>query len=84
MPAILYLRPHPRAFLLLTETHALVFRQPDASESKAARSVVVAEFIPVEDIDTRGLIRVSKNRPIAGVLGVTSVPSGMSYVLERS
>jgi hypothetical protein len=78
MPAILYLRPSPRAFFLLTESHALVFRQPNASESKASRSVVVAEFLKVEDVDTRGLVRVSKNRPVDGVLGVTSVPSGMS------
>lgn len=78
MPATLYLRPSPRAFFLITETHALVFRQPHASESKASRSVVVAEFLPVQDVDMRGLIRISKSRPVEGVLGVTSVPSGTS------
>lgn len=79
MPATLYLRPQPRAFYLLTTTHALIFRQPDASESKASRSVVVAEFLPVEEVDMRGLVRASKGRTVEGVLGVTSVPTGMHY-----
>lgn len=78
MPATLYLRPNSRAFFLITATHALVFRQPQASESKATRSVVVAEFISLDEVDMRGLVRVSKSRPIEGVLGVTSVPSGLS------
>jgi hypothetical protein len=76
MPATLYLRPHPRAFFLLTETHALIFRQPDGSETKAARSVVVAEFLPIDEVDTRDLIRASRTGTVEGVLGVTSVPSG--------
>jgi hypothetical protein len=76
MPATLYLRPHPRAFYLITESHALIFRQPDAKETKAARSVVVAEFLPIDEVDTRGLIKASRGRTIEGVLGVTSVPSG--------
>jgi hypothetical protein len=77
MPATLYLRPSPRAFFLLTDTHALIFRQPDSSESKASRSVVVAEFVPIDEVDMRGLVRASKGRTVEGVLGVTSVPSGM-------
>jgi hypothetical protein len=76
MPATLYLRPSPRAFFLLTDTHALIFRQPDASESKASRSVVVAEFVPIDEVDMRGLVRASRGRTVEGVLGVTSVPSG--------
>ncbi|KAK8861609.1 hypothetical protein IAR55_002432 [Kwoniella newhampshirensis] len=82
MPATLYLRPSPRAYFLLTETHALVFRQPDASESKASRSVVVAEFIPIDEVDMRGLVRASKGRTVEGVLGVTSVPSDRSPIPE--
>lgn len=76
MPATLYLRPTPRAFVLVTDTNALVFRQPDVSETKAARSVVVAEYLAVEDVDMRGLVRASGGRTVEGVLGVTSVPSG--------
>lgn len=76
MPATLYLRHSPRAYFLLTETHALVFRQPDASETKASRSVVVAEFLPLEEVDVGGLVKASKGRYISGVLGVTSVPTG--------
>jgi hypothetical protein len=79
MPATLYLRPSPRAYFLLTETHALIFRQPDASETKASRSVVVAEFLPIEAIDTRGLVKAGRaGMGVEGVLGVTSVPSGTS------
>ena len=76
MPATLYLRPQPRAFFLLTTTHALVFRQPDATETKASRTVVVAEFLPIEEVDVRGLVRASRTRTVDGVLGVTSVPTG--------
>ena len=72
----LFLHPHPRAFYLLTDTHALVFRQPEESESKAARSVVVAEFLRIEEVDLGGLVQVGSGRPIVGVLGVTSVPTG--------
>ena len=78
MPATLYLRPQPRAFFLLTSSHALVFRQADAAESKAARSVVVAEFLPIDKVDTRGLVLASRTRTVDGVLGVTSVPTGAS------
>lgn len=70
------MRPQPRAFFLLTDTHALVFRQPSADESKAARSVVVAEFLPIDEVDTNGLVAAGQSRNIEGVLGVTSVPSG--------
>ncbi|KAK4689930.1 synaptojanin, partial [Tremellales sp. Uapishka_1] len=76
MTATLYVRPQPRAFFLLTSSHALVFRQPDVSETKASRSVVVAEFLALDDVDMRGLIKVSKGKGVEGVLGVTSVPSG--------
>ena len=76
MAPTLYLRHQPRAFYLLTDTHALVFRQHHASESKAARSLVVAEFLPIEEVDMRGLVRASKGRTVVGVLGVTSVPTG--------
>nr|XP_019050419.1 phosphatidylinositol phosphate phosphatase [Kwoniella bestiolae CBS 10118]OCF29349.1 phosphatidylinositol phosphate phosphatase [Kwoniella bestiolae CBS 10118] len=82
MPATLYLRPSPRAFFLLTETHALIFRQPDASESKASKSVVVAEFLPIEEVDTRGLVKACRGRSVEGVLGVTSVPSDRSPIPE--
>ena len=78
MRATLYLRPSPRTFYLVTETHALVFRQPESSESRAARSVVVAEFIRRDEVDMRGLLRASKGRYVEGVLGVASVPSGRS------
>ena len=78
MPATLYLRPQPRAFFLLTTTHALIFRQPDATETKASRTVVVAEFLPIEEVDVRGLVRASRTRTVDGVLGVTSVPTGQS------
>ena len=76
MSATLYLRPQPRAFYLLTETNALVFRQPDANETKASRSVVVAEFLSLDEVDMRGLVRASEGRLVEGVLGVTSVPTG--------
>jgi hypothetical protein len=76
MPATLYLRPSPRAFFLLTDAHALIFRQPDAAETKASRSVVVAEFLPLDEVDMRGLIKASKGTYVEGVLGVTSVPTG--------
>lgn len=76
MSPTLYLRPNPRAFYLLTDTHALVFRQPNASQSKASRCVVVAEFLPLDEVDMRGLIRASRGRTVEGVLGVTSVPTG--------
>ncbi len=76
MAPTLYLRPQPRAFFVLTDTHALVFRQPNSSESKASRSVVVAEFLPIDEVDMRGLIRASRGRTVQGVLGVTSVPTG--------
>ncbi|ORY22516.1 SacI homology domain-domain-containing protein, partial [Naematelia encephala] len=82
MPATLYLRPSPRAFFLITLTHALVFRQPDASETKASRSVVVAEFLPIDEVDMRGLVRASKGRTVDGVLGVTSVPTERSPIPE--
>jgi len=78
MPATLYLRPQPRAFFLLTTTHALIFRQPDATETKASRTVVVAEFLPIDEVDVRGLVRASRTRTVDGVLGVTSVPTGQS------
>ena len=84
MPATLYLRPAPRAFLLVTETHALVFRQPDAHETKASRSVVVAEFLPLDEVDLHGLVHASKGRYVEGVLGVTSVPSGMFNTMPLS
>ncbi|OCF43348.1 hypothetical protein I317_02786 [Kwoniella heveanensis CBS 569] len=82
MPATLYLRPSPRAYFLLTETHALIFRQPDARESKASKSVVVAEFLPIEEVDMGGLVRASRGRSVEGVLGVTSVPSDRSPIPE--
>ncbi|WVF65813.1 hypothetical protein IAT40_000550 [Kwoniella sp. CBS 6097] len=82
MPATLYLRPSPRAYFLLTETHALIFRQPDASESKASNSVVVAELLPIEEVDISGLVRASRGRSVEGVLGVTSVPSDRSPIPE--
>ncbi|KAL1411631.1 Inositol-1,4,5-trisphosphate 5-phosphatase 1 [Vanrija albida] len=75
MPARLYLRPSPRAFFLISDTHALVFRQPAAGETKASRNVVVAEFLPLDEVDTTGLISVGRGT-VEGVLGVTSVPSG--------
>jgi hypothetical protein len=74
MPATLYLRPSPRAFILTTPTHALIFRQPDVNETKASRSVVVAEFLEVDEVDLRGLVKIKSK--VEGVLGVTSVPSG--------
>lgn len=83
MPATLYIRPQPRAFFLLTTTHALVFRQPDASETKASRGVVVAEFLPIDEVDVRGLVRASKTRTVEGVLGVTSVPTGKLHCIVR-
>lgn len=83
MPATLYIRPQPRAFFLLTTTHALVFRQPDASETKASRGVVVAEFLPIDEVDVRGLVRASRTRTVEGVLGVTSVPTGKLQCTER-
>ncbi|WWC87929.1 uncharacterized protein L201_002829 [Kwoniella dendrophila CBS 6074] len=82
MPATLYLRPNPRAFFLITENHALIFRQPNASESKASKSVVVAEFLPIEEVDMRGLVKASRGRTVEGVLGVTSVPSERSPIPE--
>nr|XP_018264769.1 phosphatidylinositol phosphate phosphatase [Kwoniella dejecticola CBS 10117]OBR86927.1 phosphatidylinositol phosphate phosphatase [Kwoniella dejecticola CBS 10117] len=83
MPATLYLRPSPRAFFLLTTTHALIFRQPDASESKVSKSVVVAEFLPLEEVDMRGLVKVGRGSGVVqGVLGVTSVPSDRSPIPE--
>lgn len=82
MPAELYLRSSPRAFFLLTDTHALIFRQPDVSETKASRSVVVAEFLPLEEVDTRGLVKASRGRSVEGVLGVTSVPTGGYNAVE--
>lgn len=78
MPARLYLRPQPRAFYLLTETHALVFRQPGIDETKASRSVVVAEFLTLDEVDTADLVSMPSIRSVEGVLGVTSVPSGES------
>ena len=76
MTLTFYLRRQPRAFFLLTDSHALVFRQPNSSESKASRSVVIAEFLPIDQIDMRGLIRASRGRAVEGVLGLTSVPTG--------
>ena len=81
MPATLYLRPQPRAYFLITSTHALVFRKPHASETKASRSVVVAEFVPRDEVDTRDLILVGDGERIKGVLGVTSVPTGTFTIL---
>lgn len=78
MPASLYLQHSPRAYYLLTESHALVFRQPDASETKASKSVVVAEFLSIDEVDTRNLVKASRGRYVEGVLGVTSVPMGES------
>lgn len=75
MPARLYLRPSPRAFFLISESHALVFRQPGTSETKASRNVVVAEFLPLNEVDTTGLISIGRGT-VEGVLGVTSVPAG--------
>jgi hypothetical protein len=83
MPVALYLRPQPRAFFLLTDTHALVFRQPTASETKASRSVVVAEFLPLDEIDMGDLIPAGRSRSIEGVLGVTSVPTGESSISRQ-
>nr|XP_019012040.1 phosphatidylinositol phosphate phosphatase [Kwoniella pini CBS 10737]OCF50821.1 phosphatidylinositol phosphate phosphatase [Kwoniella pini CBS 10737] len=83
MPATLYLRPSPRAFFLVTQTHALIFRQPDESESKASKSVVVAEFLPIEEVDMKGLVKVGRGSGVVqGVLGVTSVPSDRSPIPE--
>ena len=76
MAPTLYLCPQPRAFFLLTETHALVFRQQGASQSEASHSVVVAEFLPIDEVDMRGLVRAGRGRTVEGVLGVTSVPTG--------
>jgi len=76
MAPTLYLRRQPRAFFLITDTHALVFRQPDASQSKASKSVVVAEFLPIDEVDMRGLVKAGRGRTVEGVLGVTSVPTG--------
>ncbi|ODO04590.1 hypothetical protein I350_05196 [Cryptococcus amylolentus CBS 6273] len=73
MPASLYLRPSPRAFFLLTPKHALVFRQPSASEASASKSVVVAEWLPLEEVETQDLIKIHGG--VDGVLGVGSVPS---------
>ena len=37
----------------------------------------MAEFLPLEEIDTRGLFRAGRaGMGVEGVLGVTSVPSG--------
>lgn len=40
----------------------------------------MAEFLPLEEVDTSGLVRASggvgRGRGVEGVLGVTSVPSG--------
>jgi hypothetical protein len=44
------------------------------SETKASRSVVVAEFLEVDEVDLRGLVKIKSK--VEGVLGVTSVPSG--------
>ncbi|EIW69000.1 hypothetical protein TREMEDRAFT_39318 [Tremella mesenterica DSM 1558] len=82
MPASLYLRPNPRAFFLLTSDHALVFRHPDTTESKASKSVVVAEFLAMEEVDMRGLVMVSRGRTVEGVLGVTCVPTERSPIPE--
>ncbi|CAD6579796.1 MAG: inositol polyphosphate 5-phosphatase, partial [Tremellales sp. Tagirdzhanova-0007] len=82
MAPTLYLRSQPRAFFLLTDTHALVFRQPSASESSASRSVVIAEFLPIDEVDMRGLVRASRGRTVEGVLGVTSVPTERSSIPE--
>ncbi|XAO22935.1 hypothetical protein I312_101710 [Cryptococcus bacillisporus CA1280] len=80
MPGALYLRPSPRAFFLVTDSHALVFRQPSSSESKASRGVVVAEFLPLEEVDFNGLVKVRGRAD--GVLGVVSVPSERSPIPE--
>ncbi|OWZ31660.1 phosphatidylinositol phosphate phosphatase [Cryptococcus neoformans c45] len=80
MPGALYLRPSPRAFFLVTDSHALVFRQPSSSESKASRGVVVAEFLPLEEVDYNDLIKVRGRAD--GVLGVVSVPSERSPIPE--
>lgn len=81
MPGALYLRPSPRAFFLVTDSHALVFRQPSSSESKASRGVVVAEFLPLEEVDFNDIVKVRGRAD--GVLGVVSVPSGESSDLNQ-
>ncbi|KAL7419534.1 Inositol-1,4,5-trisphosphate 5-phosphatase 1 [Cryptotrichosporon argae] len=82
MPATMYLRPRPRAFVLVTDTYALVFRQPTAKEAKANRSVVVAEMMGAEEADLRSTVRCSITQRVEGVLGVVSVPSEKSPVPE--
>jgi hypothetical protein len=78
MPAVLYLKPQPRALYVVTETHALVFRQPEATESKSSRGVVVTEYVPMSEVDARGLIKIGRSRAIEGVMGLISVPTGES------
>jgi hypothetical protein len=81
MPAALYLKPHPRALYVVTESHALVFRQPESSESKSSKGVVVTEYVPMSDVDARGLIKLGRSRAIEGVMGLISVPTGQAQAV---
>nr|ODN92411.1 phosphatidylinositol phosphate phosphatase [Cryptococcus depauperatus CBS 7841] len=79
MTLALYLRPSPRAFFIFASTGVLLFRQPSAQETKASKSVVVAEFLPQEEINVYDLVKVGE---VEGVLGVVSVPSDRSPIPE--
>lgn len=78
----LYLRPHPRTLLLVSPTSALVIKphlpahdEPGPSK-KPARNLAIVEFLPLDEVDLEGAVRISRNRGIGGVLGLLNIPIG--------
>lgn len=85
----LYLRVQPRSLYLVSDTHALLFQQPDvhgnidvsSTKSRKDGPSAIVELIPADALDLGQLIKINKGRSIGGVLGLLSLPIG-SYRLH--
>lgn len=83
----LYLRPHPRTLILVSHTNALVFKphargqyqNEDGSSSRTdGRNLAIVEFLPLDQLDLEGTVKINKSRGVGGVLGLLNIPIGMN------
>jgi hypothetical protein len=80
----LYLRVQPRSLYLVSDSHALLFQQPDvhgnvdvsSTRSRKDGPSAIVELIPADALDLGQLVKINKGRSIGGVLGLLSLPIG--------
>lgn len=70
----LHLLREPRALVLASDTHCLVFRKPPAGAETTESAAVVVEFLPKSEVDLDAAVLL--NGRVSGCLGVLRISDG--------